>query len=69
VAPEAVACPTFIALPERDRIVPPASARALAGRIGHAEVHEVDAGHIGMVAGGGAETRLWAALLAWLRGL
>lgn len=67
VRPQALGCPTFLALPTRDRLVPPVSARALAARIGHAEVHEVPAGHIGMVAGGGAEAGLWAALLEWLR--
>lgn len=67
--PESLRCPTFVALPHRDSVVPPASARALAERIGHAEIHEVAAGHIGMIAGAKAEAGLWTGLLEWLRRL
>ncbi len=56
--------PCFIAVPERDRIVPPRSALALA-RAG-ATVVRPPAGHVGMVAGLGAKAALWEALLAWL---
>jgi poly(3-hydroxyalkanoate) synthetase len=69
VDPAALAVPVFCAVPHRDRIVPPASARALAARLRHASVHEAAAGHIGMAAGSGAEAALWRPLLAWLRGL
>jgi poly(3-hydroxyalkanoate) synthetase len=69
VDPAAARLPAFVAIPHRDRIVPPASARALASRLPGAHVHEVEAGHIGMAAGGGAEAALWRPLLAWLRGL
>lgn len=61
--------PAFLAIPNRDRIVPPPSARALARRLPQAMVHEAAAGHIGMVAGGGAEAALWKPLLRWMRGL
>ncbi len=67
--PEGLAAPAFVAVPARDRIVPPASALALARRLPWAEVHEVAAGHIGMVAGRGAERGLWGRLLGWLQGL
>ena len=67
VRPEALHCRAFIALPCRDRIVPPNSARALADRIPEAEVQDMAAGHIGMVAGGSAEAGLWTSLLQWLR--
>nr|WP_255575377.1 alpha/beta fold hydrolase [Caldovatus aquaticus] len=61
--------PAFLAIPHRDRIVPPPSALALARRLPHATVHQAAAGHIGMVAGGGAEDALWKPLLGWLRRL
>jgi poly(3-hydroxyalkanoate) synthetase len=68
--PAALAVPAFLAIPHRDRIVPPASARALARRLPPGAVlHEAAAGHIGMVAGTGAEAALWRPLLSWLRGL
>ncbi len=69
VAPERLGMPSFVAVPGRDRIVPPASALALAERITGAVVHRPAAGHIGMVAGSRAEAGLWRPLLAWLRGL
>lgn len=61
--------PTFIAIPTRDRIVPPASAMPLAATIPGAQVHLVRAGHIGMVAGQNAEAALWRPLLDWVKGL
>jgi polyhydroxyalkanoate synthase subunit PhaC len=61
--------PAFLAVPSRDRIVPPASATALAGRLRCATLHPTSAGHIGMVAGGGAEAALWRPFLAWVRAL
>lgn len=59
--------PALLAIPARDRIVPPASARALAAALPGAEVLDVPAGHIGMVAGESAERALWRPLLAWLQ--
>jgi len=67
VDPRAVAMPAFVAVPERDRIVPPDSARPLARLIQNAVLHEPAAGHIGMAAGGRAETALWQPLLTWLQ--
>lgn len=61
--------PAFVAIPSRDRIVPPASAAALASALPGAVVHEARAGHIGMVAGQSAEAALWRPLLGWLRAL
>jgi len=67
VRPERLPMPSFVALPARDRIVPPRSAAALAKRLVDATVLEPDGGHVGMVVGGNAEARLWAPLAAWLR--
>jgi pimeloyl-ACP methyl ester carboxylesterase len=69
VDPRELAMPAFVAIPHRDRIVPPASARAIIGHLRDAVVQEVPAGHIGMAAGSNAEAALWRPLLAWLRGL
>ncbi|WP_232478705.1 alpha/beta fold hydrolase [Roseomonas rosulenta] len=69
VDPAAWTGPAFVAIPERDRIVPPASAAAAAARLPVANTHIAAGGHIGMVAGAGAEAALWQPLSAWLRGL
>jgi len=69
VDPGAVRVPTLVAVPARDRIVPPESARPLAGLIPGAALLEPAAGHIGMVAGGTAERALWRPLRDWALGL
>ncbi len=69
VDPTRLAPPAFIAIPHRDRIVPPQSASALAGLIPRATVHRPAAGHIGMAAGRRAETELWRPLRDWCRTL
>lgn len=69
VDPAGLAMPSFVAVPARDRIVPPASAQALAARLRGALLHQAAAGHIGMAAGSTAEAALWQPLLGWLRGL
>ncbi len=67
VRPSDLRLPTFVAVPARDRIVPPESARPLATLIPGAHLHEPSAGHIGMVAGTRAESALWQPLLDWLQ--
>jgi polyhydroxyalkanoate synthase len=69
VDPAAWTGPAFVAIPERDRIVPPACAAAAAQRLPAAQTHIAAGGHIGMVAGAGAEAALWRPLRDWLRGL
>jgi poly(3-hydroxyalkanoate) synthetase len=69
VDPRTLHLPTFVAIPSRDRIVPPDSARALAAAIPGAVLHQPGAGHIGMAAGSTAATSLWQPLRAWLRTL
>jgi polyhydroxyalkanoate synthase len=69
VDPARLAQPAFIAIPNRDRIVPPESASALAGLIPHATVHRPAAGHVGMAAGRRAEAELWRPLRDWCRSL
>lgn len=69
VDPTRITAPAFVAVPAADRIVPPESARPLAGLLANAHLIEPRAGHIGMAAGASAERVLWQPLLAWIRGL
>ncbi|MBU6419198.1 MAG: alpha/beta fold hydrolase [Proteobacteria bacterium] len=65
VDPGLLEIPAFCAIPGKDRLVPAASARALAARLRHVTVVEPRAGHIGMVAGTYAETSLWRPFKEW----
>ena len=69
IQPEHLRVPTWIAAPQRDRIVPPESALPLANLITGAILHRPGSGHIGMTAGPRAQTALWRPMLAWLRSL
>ncbi len=66
VRPEALRVASFVAVPARDRIVPPQSALSLARKIDGAVVSRPGAGHVGMIAGSRAEDALWRPLLGWL---
>ena len=66
VDPGAIRVPTLALIPERDRIVPPASALALGAAIPGALVLRPPLGHIGMVVSAGAETGVWKPLAEWL---
>jgi len=67
VDPAAVTCPTLAVRPQRDRIVPPASAAALEGMLANVETWTPPLGHIGMIVGGRARSALWAPLLTWIK--
>ena len=69
VDPSALRLPSFVAVPARDRIVPPESALPLAALIGGAVLHQPGAGHIGMAAGSSAERVLWQPLRDWIAAL
>ncbi len=69
VDPAGLTAPRFCAIPARDRLVPPESARALAALLPGATVVAPAAGHIGMIAGTHAETALWEPFAQWLQGL
>ena len=69
IDPSVIERPAFVAIPARDRIVPPGSSAVLAEQIKGAVVHRPAAGHIGMAAGGNAERALWQPLRDWLRTL
>jgi poly(3-hydroxyalkanoate) synthetase len=66
VDPRRLGMPAFVAIPARDRIVPPDSAFPLAQLLPRATVHRPGAGHIGMAAGPRAEKELWRPLLGWI---
>jgi polyhydroxyalkanoate synthase len=66
VRPQELRCPALIVIPDHDRIVPPASALALAAAIPGGETLRPASGHIGMVVGGDAQARLWRPLAEWL---
>lgn len=67
VRPKHLRLPVLIAAPGRDRIVPAASAEALAAQLDGPTLLRPATGHVGMVVGSSAETQLWAPLAAWLR--
>jgi polyhydroxyalkanoate synthase len=67
VRPERLDLPVLVAVPSRDRIVPEASALALARALPQAELVRPRSGHVGMVAGGRAPELLWRPLADWLR--
>jgi polyhydroxyalkanoate synthase len=69
VRPERLPLPSLIAIPERDRIVPPPSAEALAAQLPNAALLRPRAGHVGMVAGMNAKTELWEPLATFLESL
>jgi polyhydroxyalkanoate synthase subunit PhaC len=67
VVPERIDLPAFLAVPHHDRIVPAASAEALARRLPRAELARPTAGHVSMVVGDAAGSELWRPLTDWLR--
>jgi poly(3-hydroxyalkanoate) synthetase len=67
IDPAAIQVPAFAAVPRRDHIVPPDSARALAGLLPRMTLVEPNAGHVGMTAGRSAAKVLWEPLRDWLR--
>jgi len=69
VRPEAATLPAWVVVPAGDRIVPPASALALARALPNATVRRPRLGHIGLMASRTAARRVWRPLLAWMNGL
>jgi poly(3-hydroxyalkanoate) synthetase len=67
IDPASIQVPAFVAVPKRDHIVPPVSARPLARLLPLATMLEPDSGHVGMTAGRTAAKVLWEPLRDWLR--
>jgi polyhydroxyalkanoate synthase len=66
VLPQRIDVPSLVVIPEQDRIVPPASAEALARVLPNVTRLSPPLGHIGMVVGGKAIDALWQPLAGWL---
>ncbi len=66
VVPADLRCPALVLIPEQDRIVPPASAQALADALPQARRLTPRSGHIGMVISRGARERVWTPLSDWV---
>jgi polyhydroxyalkanoate synthase len=69
VCPETIDIPARVLIPQQDRIVPPASAQALADALPNVDASSVPLGHIGMVAGSRAQALVWEPLAEWLHGV
>ena len=67
VRPEQFELPTFVAIPQKDRIVTAASAEALLKRLPQPTVVRPLAGHISMLVGDAAPAQLWWPFTRWLR--
>ncbi|MDA0655490.1 MAG: alpha/beta fold hydrolase [Proteobacteria bacterium] len=61
--------PSLVVTPSSDRIVPPKSAAALGEALPNAALLRPAAGHIGMIVGRRAETKVWRPVADWLRAL
>ncbi len=66
ITPKALTAPSLVIIPERDRIVPPESALALAQALPGAHVRTVPLGHVGMVVGRQAVARVHRPIRHWL---
>jgi polyhydroxyalkanoate synthase len=67
IRPETITVPSLVVLPAQDRIVPPASAAALAEALPSVDVLSPPHGHVGMIVGQSAAKAVWQPLTAWLR--
>ena len=67
IRPQELRRPALVAIPGRDRIVPPASAEPLAAAIPKAEVLRPPLGHVGMMSAARAPDLLWTPIAQWLR--
>jgi len=67
LCPKDIQISAMIVVPKSDKIVPPASALALARQLPDATVVTPGSGHIGMMVGSGAEAGLWQNVIDWVR--
>ncbi len=66
VRPQELRMPAMAMVPLRDRIVPPDSALALAAAVPRCRIRRVDAGHVGMIIGRMAKTKVYHPLSKWM---
>lgn len=69
IRPESVRLPSLLLIPDHDRIVPPASALALAERLPGARLRRLPLGHVAMIAGPQAAVRVFGPMQRWLAAL
>lgn len=69
VRPEHIGLPSFFAIPSNDKIVPTASALALADRMTDPTIVRPTSGHIGMVTGSNACAQVWRPFADWIQKL
>jgi polyhydroxyalkanoate synthase subunit PhaC len=69
VLPQRIKLPSLAVIPDQDRIVPPASALALARALPGCTVLRPATGHIGMMSGSRAPEGVWRPLAQWIRRL
>jgi len=67
ITPDALTMPVLLAIPDRDTIVPPSSSKPLIDALPNVEVLNIDAGHVGMIAGSRAEALTWKPMVKWLQ--
>lgn len=67
VDPSQLKLPTYLLVPKRDHIVPPANAMALEKIIKNTTVHQPEMGHIGVMAGDRAPQKVWEPMVAWMK--
>jgi polyhydroxyalkanoate synthase subunit PhaC len=67
VLPRRLRRPVLVVLPDRDRIVPPRSAAALAAELEDATMLRPALGHVGMMVATRAPALLWTPVAEWLR--
>lgn len=63
-----IVCPLLLLTATHDHLVPPGSTTGLGARAGSADVtvKQIDAGHVGLVVGAGAQRDFWPAATQWL---
>src|SRR5690606_11327151 len=67
IRPEKLNLPTLAVIPSQDRIVPPASAMALAQMIDECDLITPNLGHIGLIVSRDAPEHVWAPMSLWLK--
>lgn len=68
ISPMALRMPVWLAVPQRDVLVPPASSLALLGQVRGAQVVSCATGHVGLVCGRRAKDEFYQPLARWLGG-
>lgn len=69
IDPRRIEIPTLVMTPQKDKIVPPASAAALAAQLPDATIFSPDLGHVSAIVGRQAKTLVWPRLVEWLKNI